>query len=185
MKKFTIISTIFFSLIVGLIFCSDKGSNPGPGPVGKTAVGIWEEVFPAQPPIIPNDLIIRIVIKDTDSTMLFTIVEDGSTQDDTLYKHRGSWEIKNNGGTVDSLYFYGEECYKLDTTANPDTLMPLPDTICVQTIVFDTTGTTGDQWVINGAAFTPFMEPLLDPFIIGILANMDFYMDREPSIEVE
>jgi len=177
MNKYLFIPLCIIALSCCFVLCTDDDDDTGD--TGKTVVGTWEEIINATPPFIPYDLLIQIIIKDTDSTFFLSVIEQDAINNDTLYKHTGTWEIGNS--RADSLILYGEECFILDTTANPDTLMPLPDTVCQDIIKLDTNGTTSDndEWVIKMASLAPFMEAFLPPQIIQLIANMDLYMERK------
>jgi hypothetical protein len=77
----------------------------------------------------------------------------------------------------DYLYLYGEECSALDSVTN--TLVPLPDSICGDTVFVDTSGTTGDVWKVKLSELAPFMESLLDPDVIALLSSMELTFDRQ------
>lgn len=80
------------------------------------------------------------------------------------------------------LYLYGEECSKIDTTADPDTLMPLPDSICGDTVVVDTSGSTGDAWEISMGELAPFMESILDSEVIANFPSIEFKLERQSPV---
>ncbi len=79
----------------------------------------------------------------------------------------------------DSLYLYGEECFILDTSANPDTLKPLPGDVCGDTIILDTTGSTTNLWVIKAKDLAPFMYGFLDSAIVEMLSTLQLQMERK------
>lgn len=75
------------------------------------------------------------------------------------------------------LYLYGEECSMLDSIT--DSLVPLPDSICGDTVTVDTSGSTEDVWKIKLSELAPFMESILDPDVIDQLSSMEFQMERQ------
>ena len=180
-KIFFLVS--FIALVSGFIVCDNNDPDTGED-TGKSVVGYWEEIIPATAPYIPDTLEIHLVIKDSDSSFFLTVIERAPVNSDTLYKHSGSWRINNNDVPEDSLYLYGEECSIIDTTADPDTLKSLHDTICTDTVVLDTTGSSSDKWVIKMKSLTPFLEAFLSPDLIPMLSLMDLYMDRKNTPEV-
>ncbi len=178
-KRIFIIISIFAILIIGT-FCwnpSDEGEENT-----KTIVGTWEEIIPAFPPIIPKSLIVRIAFNNlpTDSSFLLEVLEEETTKH--LFIQNGVWSIVNNTFPKDSVYLYGDECSILDTTADPDTITSLPDSVCGQTIFIDTTGSTTNQWTIKMSALAPFMAVFLSSDIINNLSTMEFFMERKVRI---
>ena len=178
MNKYLFISLCIIALSCCFIICTNDDDDDT-GTSGKTVVGTWEEIIPSTPPFIPYDLLVQIIIEDTDSTFFLSVIEQDAVTNDTLYKHIGTWEIGNS--RTDSLILYGEECFVLDTTANPDTLMPLPDSVCQEIIKLDTNGTTSnsDIWVIKMASLAPYLEALLPPEVLQLIANMELQMERK------
>jgi hypothetical protein len=75
------------------------------------------------------------------------------------------------------LYLYGEECSILDSIT--DTLAPLPDSICGDTVIVDTSGSTGDLWKVELAELAPFMESFLDSSVLVFLSSMELQLERQ------
>ena len=174
MKKLSIIS---LSIVITICFfsgCTDEEKG-----ASGNVVGTWEEFIPKAPPLLPNDLVITIIVHDLDSSFLFQVEEQN---DDTLYRHSGTWDLLNHGENRDTLYLYGIEGSILDTTGDEDTLKPLDDTLAQKTIILDTTGSTGDVWIIHLKDLRPFMESLLDPQTLDLLTAIDLYMERQAVI---
>jgi len=154
-------------------------TNPTPTTAGVmkliqqlTVVGNWAELIPAQPPIIPKALTVGINIEKKDSSFLIYVTEDPAKK---LFNHEGFWAI--NG---DSIYLDGTFCEMIDTSADPDTLKPLPDSVCQQTIVIDTARTPEDIWIIKVGQLGPIIESFpIDPGLIDIIKNIDLYMERQ------
>ena len=80
------------------------------------------------------------------------------------------------------LYLYGEECSIIDTTADPDTIMALPDSVCDDTALVDTSGSTGDAWNISLQELAPFMESILDSEDIANLPSIEFKLERQSPV---
>ena len=75
------------------------------------------------------------------------------------------------------LHLYGEECSMLDSIS--DTLVPLPDSICGETVIVDTSGTTGDLWKVKLSELAPFMKSFLDSSVIAFLSSMELQFERQ------
>lgn len=85
-------------LLSSMEFQMERQSPTG----GNTVVGTWEEVVLGYPPLIPEDLLVRIAIEDVDSTFLLEVEEEDSGKD--LYIHSGSWEIKEDVNNAYMIY---------------------------------------------------------------------------------
>ncbi len=170
-----------FSLCILINLCFFSGCSDEETEASGNIVGTWEEFIPntAEKPPLPNDLVITISIHDLDSSFIFQVEEK---DDDTLYRHSGTWDLLTRGRGGDVLYLYGVEGYMLDTSANPDTLQPLHDTLANKTLIVDTTGSTGDLWIVHLKDLRPFMESLLDGQTLNMLKSIDLYMERQAVV---
>ncbi len=136
-----------------------------------TVIGEWLELIPAST-FIPKPLAIGINIVESDSSFLISVIEDPDKQ---IFNHEGFWEILG-----DSIFCAGTFCEMNDTTADPDTLMPLPDSVCQQTIILDTARTENDIWKIRVGDLGAIIESFpLDSTFINIIKGLSLEMERQ------
>lgn len=176
MRTKVFMTGIGIAVLCCLFFCKDKGPTPD-DTSGKTVVGTWRYVLPAVPNLIPDTLVITIDIEENDSTFYFELRE---LNDDTLYWQTGTWDIHTTGGTRDSIFLYGQVGEVIDTSADPDTLTPLPDSLANKTFAIDTTGTSGDYWIIKIKNLEDILVFFISQQIIDMLANsFEIWMERQ------
>jgi len=172
MKKLSIIS---LSIVISICFffgCTDEGEEE----LGSV-VGVWEYLLPAIPTLIPDTLLITIDIEDIDSTFYFELRE---THGDTLYWQSGKWDIHTTGGPRDSVFLYGQTGEVIDTSAYPDTLKSLEDSLAQKTFAIDTAASTGDYWVIKIKNLEDILVNFISQQTIDNLANsFDFWFTRK------
>jgi hypothetical protein len=155
--NFLVVLAILASL---LIFCSDDDMpTNGSGSVGSShyAVAEWKEVIDPFGTIMPDTLNINLNIRP-DTTYLINVIE---LPDKVLFSNAGNWNASS-----DTMYLHGTKCMILDTTADPDTLMPLDDTTCAKPIpLFMNIDTTAIPWVWTVKAAD--LKPLIDAFPVA------------------
>ncbi len=136
-----------------------------------TVIGNWQEYIPSST-FIPEALTIGIDVEKSDSSFLISVIEEPAKQ---MFNHEGFWSI-----TGDSIYLAGTFCEMLDTSANPDTLVALPDSVCQQIIVLDTARTADDIWKITMGDLGPIIESFpLDPMFVDIIKSIKLEMERQ------
>jgi hypothetical protein len=198
MKRFIGFSILMISSLFLFLFCGDKITDePSPERTKTTdttetadttenteirpsIVGEWEEEIPVIPSLIPVKLLVNLSILSADSSFLLSVVETDQANNDTLYKHSGTWRLgKSNTRSEDSLYLFGKECHLIDTTADPDTMIQMANSIAEQTIVLDTSGTGSGVWKIKLSSLTPFMSSMLPPLVVSVASTMELEFERK------
>jgi len=163
MKKAGIFSLFIIISLCLFLGCTDEGEEE----LGSV-VGVWEYTIPTIPTITSDTLLITIDIEDVDSTFYLEIRE---IHDDTLYWQSGTWDIHHTGGARDSVFLYGQIGEVIDTTADPDTLKVLEDSLAQKTLAIDTAASTGDLWVIKIKNLEDILVNFISQQTINMFAN--------------
>ncbi len=157
--------------IAGFCCTEDSGetSNPTEAQTEKPSpVGTWYNEIKAG---LMTDHAIGIDFSVHESNEYrILVVEVG---DDTLALHSGTWDT-----TADSITLRGDLCRVLDTTANPDTLMSMPDSICMAP--FTLTRPTAQTWIVATAPLHPIVESIIPADFFTIARTIMLHkQDRE------
>jgi len=186
MRKFMIGSAVISLLFSFFMSCSDDGGDvtntggttldtPIPAPQRlPVIIGSWQEIFPAFPPYIPESLSIDFdVIADTSY-----VLELNSMTGKTIFRHAGTWTADQ-----DSIYLAGKNCAALDTTAEPDTLKPMPDSMCSMPISIYlniSTRQTDTLWTVKGGDLGPLIRSFpIPPNAASLLQSFSFELEKQ------
>lgn len=154
MRRFPLVAALAALFLCTFFFCADDiGNSTGGGDPG--VVGTWVEELAALPPYLPKGLTITMTF-ESDLTFEVSLVEAPAK---TLFTDIGTWETVG-----DSIYLTGTECQAV-TTADPDTLMALPDSVCSTTVSVEKP--TGSPWSVRISDLGPIIRafPIPESFL--------------------
>ena len=132
-----------FTLLTVIIFLNQCNNPEQPTEVSSEAfIASWDINIPPLGTFIPDTLNIVLDLND-DKTFSLELNE---RTEKILYQSEGDWSFND-----DSIFLQNNECLLLDTTANPDSLAPLADSICEQPIPLPHPQ-TDNEWTIQTAS---------------------------------
>ena len=119
------IGRLAYGLLVGGFLLSQLHCDHNTAEKNISPIGNWEipinPISIASTEIIPDTLNIILQVKEDSKYHL----ELNQHSDKILFSSDGMWQT-----TDDSIYLNGTECTILDTSSDPDTLVPLDNSTC-------------------------------------------------------
>ena len=115
------IGRVTYCLVVGGFLLSLLNCNNNPTEENISAIGNWEIPIHPIPKVITDTLNIVLEVRENSEYHL----ELNQRSEKILFSSDGMWQT-----TDDSIYLNGTECTILDTSSDPDTLVPLDETTC-------------------------------------------------------
>ena len=177
MRKLSAFLGACMVLVAVFVFCSedgDTGTNIPPTGMMNYAVADWGTVLPAWPPFLPDTLIITFSIA-ADSTYEIILLDP---PEKPLFSHAGTWTASGN-----TIYLAGTECAALDTTADPDTLKPMADSLCSIPVAIEMdidTTTAPWTWVLTVGDLGPAIDAFpVDSGMKAAISNMELTLLKQ------
>jgi hypothetical protein len=154
------------------LFCEKEATPTAPGLADLP--GTWVGVIPVTPPFVTQAISVTLAIDSATSGYDLQIVKDGDAV--PLLTHNGSWTTVS-GTPYDTVVLSGSQCFIIDTTATPDTLMPLSDDVCGLPIKLPVNLTSPTTWPIKVGDLGPIVEAFpipqaVKPYLQGIVLPM-------------
>ena len=148
-----LLSVTFLTALFFAVTCDQAVSNDDPTDQDTTttpsiAEGTWHYALPPIPTKTTDTLNIWLDVVN-DSSYSLRLIE---RSDKKLFSSYGKWRE-----TEDSVFLTGSECEILDTTANPDTLAPLDDSLCSIPIPLPQPE-TATKWTIKTRSLTVMLR---------------------------
>jgi hypothetical protein len=125
-------------------------------------IGSWNYSMQALPPILKFSLNLDLTVNN-DNTYELTVLQDTIKK---VFSSTGTWTE-----TGDSVILKGDDCFMLDTTANPDTLAPMKATDCSTPISLVIPDKNDDIWPIKTASLQAPLSVLLEPAMLTAVIN--------------
>ncbi len=181
---------MFLTALFFAVTCDQAVSNDGPSDPGDStktdttktdtstttpsiAEGTWHYALPPIPTITTDTLNIWLDVVN-DSSYSLRLIE---RSDKKLFSSDGEWRE-----TEDSVFLTGSECVILDTTANPDTLAPLDDSLCSTPISLPQPE-TAMKWIIKTQSLTVMLSAF--PISPQLAASIPSFFPEIPLVKVE
>ena len=143
--------------LLAVTACNDPVDT---NPPEITTEGRWHYSIQPLLDIITDSLNIWLEI-NTDATYSLELIE---RSDKLLYSSKGSWEA-----TDDSIFLTGSNCLILDTSTDPDSIIPLDETTCERPIPLELPNEP-DKWTVKTASLASMLVafPIPDSVIESI-----------------